>query len=323
MLLLGGLSQGPSWSAPWSPHLAPARPAPAVVHHLALEASNPADELERGAVAFARGEYARTIEIIKPLLYPEPRLQQEGRIAQAHRMLGVAHLFERQNSEAAEEFRKLLQLRPDYRMDPLLDPSMVVDFFNNILKQQEAALAELARKRKEADDEEARRRRAPVVVERRVARNSFAVSFLPFGAGQFQNGQRAKGWMFLTAESVFGAVSVAALTTNFALYGVRPRLGCTAAPAGTTTDPDNGCLPGLVPNSDRDRSQLILKVQLVSGVLFFATAIWGVVDAVVNFRPEIELPLTPPPAPPAPSGVRLGLVTFGEGGLGGGLTFRF
>src|SRR3954464_9412685 len=141
MLLLGGLSTGPQ---------PPTRPVAPSLHLLALEASTPADELERGTVAFARGEYARTIEILKPLLYPEPRLQQEGRIAQAHRMLGVAYLFERQNAEAAEEFRKLLQLRPDYRMDPLLDPPMVVDFFNNILKQQESALAELARKRKEA-----------------------------------------------------------------------------------------------------------------------------------------------------------------------------
>src|SRR6185369_17921975 len=173
MLLLGGLSSGPQPPPPRPP-----APSP---HLLALEASTPPDELERGAVAFARGEYARTIEILTPLLYPEPRLQQEGRIAQTHRMLGVAYLFERQNERAADEFRKLLQLRPDYRMDPLLDPPLVVDFFNNVLKQQESALADLARKRKEADDEEARRRGPPVLLERRIVRNSFAVSFLPFG----------------------------------------------------------------------------------------------------------------------------------------------
>jgi hypothetical protein len=302
--------------------------APLILSLLLLQATTPAassaaEDLERGGVAFARGEYARTIEILGPLLYPEPRLEQEGQIAQAHRMLGVSHLFERQNAQAAEEFRRLLQLRPDYRMDPLLDPPLVVDFFNNVLKQQESALADLARKRKEADDEEARRRGPPVLLERRIVRNSFAVSFLPFGAGQFQNGQRGKGWIFLGAESVFGAVSVAALTTNFALYGARPRLTCITAPAGLVTAGDNGCSPGQVPNGDRDRSQLILKVQMVSGALFFATAVWGVIDAVVNFNAEVAAPPVRVPAASVPREVRLGVLYFGEGRLGGGLTFRF
>jgi hypothetical protein len=297
--------------------------APLVLSLLSLAASTPAEEFERGSVAFARGEYARTIEILGPLLYPEPRLEHEGEIAQAHRMLGVAHLFERQNAQAAEEFRRLLQLRPEYRMDPLLDPPLVVDFFNNILKQQESTLAEMARKRKEAYEEEARRRGPAIVFERRIVRNSFAVNFIPFGAGQFQNGQRTKGWLFLGSEALFGGVSVAAFATNFALYGVRPKINCVMAPAGETATGDNGCSPGYVPNSDRDRSQLILKVQMISGALFLATAVWGVIDALVHFTPMIEAPITPAPPAPAASGPRLGLLYMGDGRLGGGLTFRF
>jgi len=299
--------------------------APLVLSLLLFASTTPAQEFERGSVAFARGEYARTIEVLSPLLYPEPRLEHEGEIAQAHRMLGVAHLFERQNAQAAEEFRRLLQLRPDYRMDPLLDPPLVVDFFNDVLKQQESALAELARKRKQADDEEARRRGPPVVVERRLLRNSFAINFLPFGAGQFQNGQRTKGWIFLGAETVLGGVSVAALTTNFALYGARPRITCVMAPAGQMTAADSGCSPGYVPNDDRDRSQLILKVQMVSGALFFATAVWGVIDAIVNFAPTVEAPASGPAATPPPAAPRLGMLylDLAEGRLGGGLTFRF
>jgi hypothetical protein len=118
-------------------------------------------------------------------------------------------------------------------------------------------------------------------------------------------------------------VSVAALTTNFALYGARPKLACMAAAPGEMALGDNGCSPGMVPTGERDRSQLILKVQMVSGALFFATAAWGVVDAILNFRPEVEAPATPGPAAPAAPGVRLGLLYFGEGQVGGGLTFRF
>ena len=82
----------------------------------------PTAEFDRGKAAYERAEYPRAIEILRPLLYPEIRLETEGQVVEAHRMLGVAHLFENHPDEAKREFRKLLELRPDYRFDPLLDP---------------------------------------------------------------------------------------------------------------------------------------------------------------------------------------------------------
>ena len=64
----------------------------------------------------------------------------------------------------------------------------------------------------------------PTVV--RYERHSFAVNFVPFGAGQFQNGQRRKGWLFLGAEAALGAVSVGAFATNLGLYGLAPHRKC-------------------------------------------------------------------------------------------------
>jgi hypothetical protein len=293
---------------------------------LVLQTSSPSAEYARGKIAFDRGEYARAIEILRPLLYPEPRLQSEGEIVPAHRMLGVAHLFERQNDQAAQEFRKLLQLRPDYRMDPLLDPPLVVDFFNGVLKQQETELAELGRMREEAEADERRRREAvrngSVLVERRFVRNSLAVAFLPFGAGQFQNGQRKKGWIFLGTQAFLAGISVAAFTTNFAVYGFRPVIRCQKADASAR---GSGCSPGYRPNSDQSRSQLLLRVQLVSGALFFGAAIWGVTDAILSFHPEVEIAPTDKKGEPAPrAGLRPRLVlTSSEGSWGGALAFRF
>jgi hypothetical protein len=293
---------------------------------IALQASPPSEEFERGRIAFERHEYARAIEILRPLLYPELRLESEGEIAQAHRMLGVAHLFEQQNEMAAQEFRKLLQLRPSYRMEPLLDPPQVVDFFNAVLKQQESELADLERKRQDAEAEQQRRldaaRDGPGMIERHYIRNSFAVNFLPFGAGQFQNGQRRKGVFFLTTESILAGISVGALTTNFALYGFRPRIRCVPGP-----DPEakvQNCMVGQVPSPDQARSQMITKVQIASGALFFATALWGVVDAVVHFRPTERLPTggSPPAGGPAVQSPRLAPAAFGAA-LGASLSFRF
>jgi hypothetical protein len=281
-----------------------------------------ADELRRGKISFDRGEYGRAIEILQPLLYPEIRLESEGQIVQAHRMLGVAELFQGDNDAAAQEFRKLLQLQPDYRFDPLLDPPQVVDLFNGVLRDHEAEVETLEAKQREAararqrDREQCEKLRAgPTVIEKRFGRNSFLINFVPFGAGQFQNGQRGKGWAFLAAEATLAAASVAALTTNFALYGFRPRRGCRYDTGATPCPPED------IDHTDENRSRWLLRTQVATGAAFFAAAAWGIVDALYHFRPESPLPLAPPNQQTA-SVPRLLPVLAGNT-IGPGLYFRF
>jgi len=195
---------------------------------------------------------------------------------QAHRMLGVAEIFQGDNDAAAQEFRKLLQLQPDYRFDPLLDPPQVIDLFNGVLRAHEAEVANLEGKQREAararqrDREECEKLRAgPTVIEKRFGRNSFLLNFVPFGAGQFQNGHRRKGWAFLAAQASLAAASVAALTTNFALYGFRPKRGCRhdfgAMP----------CPPQDIDHTDENRSRWLLRTQVATGAAFFAAVAWA------------------------------------------------
>jgi hypothetical protein len=292
-----------------------------------LQAQPPTAVFERGRTAFERGEYARAIETLRPLLYPEIRLETEGQVVQAHRMLGVAHLFEKQNDLAAQEFRKLLQLRPDYRFDPLLDPPQVVDFFNGVLHDFEGELAKIEARRRQADIEERRQREAferarngPLVIERRMVRNSFSINFIPFGAGQFQNGQRRKGWTFLTSESALALLSVGAMSTNFAVYGFRPHRSCLPP---TNVDVSVECQ---VDHTDEDRSKLLTRIQVASGAAFFAVAAWGIADAIMHFHPEV--PVTTEAAPPAESRLKLQLTPIAldgakSRGWGAGLAFRF
>jgi hypothetical protein len=289
------------------------------------QAAPPSAQFERGKAAFERAEYARAVEVLRPLLYPEIRLETEGQVVQAHRMLGVAHLFEKQNELAAQEFRKLLQLRPDYRFDPLLDPPQVVDFFNGVLREYEGELARIEARRKQADLEEQRRRDAyergkngPAFVDRRYARNSFTVNFIPFGAGQFQNGQRKKGWGFLLSETALATVSVGSFATNFAVYGFRPRRGCR--PMTGTSEAAGPCIPD---STNEERSQMLTTVQLVSGGLFFAVAAWGIADAILNYQPEVPLDGNLKPAA-STARLRLRLTPVADStSLGAGLAFRF
>jgi hypothetical protein len=288
-----------------------------------LQAQPPSAVFERGRTAFERGEYQRAIDTLRPLLYPEIRLDREGQVVEAHRMLGVAHLFEKQNDLAAQEFRKLLQLRPDYRFDALLDPPQVVDFFNGVLHDYEGELAKIEAKRRQADIEERRQREAyerakngPLVVEKRFTRNSFTINFVPFGAGQFQNGQRRKGWVFLMSESALAAVSVGAMATNFALYGFRPHRACVPK---TNVDATLKCE---VDHTDEDRSRLLTRIQVASGGLFFAVAAWGIADAILHFKSEVPLSAGRQPPPDAGLHLQLAPVALADG-WGAGLAFRF
>jgi hypothetical protein len=247
------------------------------------------EAFDRGRTAFGRAEYERAIEILNPLLYPEVLLDSEGEVVQTRRMLGVAYLFENKPEEARREFRKLLELRPDYRFDPLLDPQRVVDFFNGVVKEEESTIAKMVARRLQREKELADKRQrdlrlhmSPTIV--RYERHSFAVNFVPFGAGQFQNGHRRKGWLFFGAEAVLGAVSLGAFATNFGLYGLTPTRKCTVDPMGAE------CPSGAIDHSQEDTSRRLLGVQVISGGVFFAVAIWGVIDALVNFQPEVQLP---------------------------------
>jgi hypothetical protein len=287
---------------------------------LALElAAPPSAEFNRGKAAYERADYSRAIEVLRPLLYPELRLETEGQVVEAHRMLGISHLFEKQTDLAAQEFRKLLQMRPDYRFDALLDPPQVVDFFNGVLREYEGELAQIEQRRKQADLEERQRREAyerakngPTVVERHLIRNSFTVNFIPFGAGQFQNGQRRKGYAFLISETTLAAVSVGAFATNFAVYGFSPKSPCQ--------QPTGPCVPD---TTDKRRSELLTRVQVVSGGMFFAVAAWGIADAILNFKPEVPAPTEFRLSAPAPvTKVSVAPVLDGKT-LGAGLSFRF
>ena len=269
------------------------RPPPAPAPRISTP--TPREAFDRGRTAYGRAEYGRAIEILHPLLYPEVLLDSEGDVVQAHRMLGVAHLFQNQPEEARREFRKLLELRPEYRFDPLLDPQRVVDFFNGVVKEEEAALAVIEARRRQRDAELAARRLrearldssapAAVVYERR----SYVVSFFPFGAGQFQNGERRKGWMFLGAESGLAAVSVGAFATNLALYGLNPHRKCLVAEPVDAGGLPAQCPPDQIDHSQENTSTWLTRVQLASGGLFFAVAIWGVIDAVHHYQRDVLL----------------------------------
>jgi hypothetical protein len=271
--------------------------------------TTPHEAFDRGRTAFGRAEYRRAIEVLHPLLYPEVLLDSEGEVVQAHRILGVSYLFSGQSEEAKREFHKLLELRPDYRFDPLLDPQQVVDAFNAVVKEEESEIVAIEARRKRRDQEIAARlqREArlhpPTTTIVRYERHSYLLNFVPFGAGQFQNGERGKGWLFFGVETALAAISVGALTSNFALYGANPYRRCLQM-----VDPTEGCPKDAIDHSQEDTSRTLLRVQIISGGLFFAAAIWGAVDAVRHYQRDV---LMTEPVALTPPALQLGLTPRG------------
>jgi hypothetical protein len=275
---------------------------------------SPTQEFDRGRTAFLRGEYERAVGIIYPLVYPELRLETEADALQAHRMLGVSYLFVNKPADARTEFRKLLELSPDFRFDPLLDPPRVVEFFNGIVREQQAQLGDIEARLKKREKE--MNRHTGQILERRIEHRSYAVNYIPFGAGQFQNQQRGKGWLFFGLETGFAAISLGTFIVNFATYGVSPERKCL--------DPDTTSTPCKLDrfyHPGENTSRNLLRVQVASGAVFFAVAFWGIIDALRNFRPEVPLGESYVPANPA--GAWRLTPTLGPVAQGAALTLTF
>lgn len=239
----------------------------------------PDDDLEQARSAYQFGEYKKAIQILLPTLYPTPSLRTAADQIDARRLLGLAFLFERNESSAEREFFALLRLDPAFELDPLLDPPPFVDFFNRVrAKYQEVIRADEQRRREEDEirrlaevkraEEAAAREARRKDAETRVwvldaPRRSRWLALVPMGVGQFQNGHNARGYAFLWSELALGAASVSLALT------VRMRY-----PHGTFPNADA---------EERDTADTLVSAQVITGALFLAVAVYGAIDALYHF----------------------------------------
>jgi len=254
--------------------------------------------LADGRLEYERGDYAAAVHTLVPLLYPSVTLASEEAVVDAHRLLALSYLLQKKEVEAEEEATSLLALRPSFRLDPIVDPPMAVSFFEAVRKRQTARLTEL--REREIKDAEARtkeaerKRRAEaerIFIERSVEHHSRLVATIPFGVGQFQNGQNTKAALFLSAELAFGAASLAGYLTLEQKY-----------PVDTSTN------RRYFPPGQENTARALIGLQLGAGIAFWATLAWGLIDAHVLFRREVVKTREVPQPPKA--------VTIRPGGLG-------
>ncbi len=256
-------------------------------------AAPPAD-LKRAKDRYEFGAYADAAGAVRELLARRKDLP-ESEVVEAYRILGLSEYQLGDRGAARSAFVNLLSIDPDYTLDPFLVPPQIVEFFDRVKRDAEAELAPLRERRRllkeqERLAEEARRkllaeeaaRSGPpskvVLVQERV----YLFNWLPFGAGQFQNGDTGKGTAIAISQVLLGAVNLTAIVAHSEIASSARR--CSYAP---------GCQNP--PYSDDTRHQLntLDIVKYVSAGLFWGIYAYSVYDAHVHYVPRVETEVQP------------------------------
>ncbi|HZZ84518.1 MAG TPA: tetratricopeptide repeat protein [Anaeromyxobacteraceae bacterium] len=264
---------------------------------LSIAAGPPPADLKRARDRFEFGAYAECAGAVRDLLSRHPDLS-DADAAEAYKLLGLSeyHLGDRGQARAA--FVSLLSHDPDYALDPFFVPPPIVELFDQVKKEHEADLAPLRDRKRQLREqerlaEEARRkllaeeqaRSGPPTKVIRVQDRIYLFNWLPLGAGQFQNGQGAKGTAIAAGEVVLGAVNLGAILFHNQIAEDRSRRCSPSQPAGCSHPPFTDADRRLLDRTD--------AVKYASAALFWALYAYGVVDAHLNYVPRVETEITP------------------------------
>jgi hypothetical protein len=272
--------------------------------------SSPREALQQARAAFEFQDYALAERL---LAVHTAGLETPAQRAEGYRLLGIARFYQNKVEGAESAFFELLKLEPDEELDPFYVSPRAIAFFDQVKRERDAELqpirdqrkreaderrkaaeAEAAEKKQRDQEEEARRLNAlrpPTILERRVVQREFWVSLMPFGIGQFQNGDQTLGTVLATSEIVAGSTSA---LSALLIEGLRDR--------------STG-------KFSRDSYNIAKNLEIAkwaSAGAFYALWLGGAVHAAVKFKPEttgseLVLPSAATPAqqpgailPPAP-----------------------
>ncbi len=209
-------------------------------------AAQPAsDVLRDGNAAATAGDWATVDALVQPLL---ARQLASADLAEAHRLAGLTAFFTGDKPTAETHFLAYLRIDLDGQLDPTLYPPEVITFFSNVKAKHNAELR-------------ARRKRP---------NRTWLKTLLP-PLGQFQNGERTKGFL---VGGIMGAFLIGNVSSFFIL-----RSWCTevSGDAGSSLTCDDA--------KDRASAASQLRtINIVTGVGLILTYAYGVYDGVQGYR---------------------------------------
>jgi tetratricopeptide (TPR) repeat protein len=172
------------------------------------------EDFELARTAYESGEYQRAASVLEQLL--ERGVESRLLAREIHKYLGASYVYLDRRELAREQFELILREDPDYPLDPLRFPRAIIELFESVRERVSAerreaeARAELERRLRNAEERAARLlsfAEEEITVE---VPNSRWIAAIPFGMGQFQNGNEGLGWFFLISQAVCVGIAVGA-----------------------------------------------------------------------------------------------------------------
>lgn len=277
-------------------------------------------ELAKGRYAYLAHGYEEADAAFRAMLDAKTGTLRDTVIVKEARMYwGATLLALGRTDEAIRQFEAILAVDSRYEPDPAVFPVQVgYVFIDTRARFQEKArqLAEQqAQREKQRKEQEEAAQKAMIerlrYLEKIAAQDvvmephSRWIALIPFGAGQFQNGQTALGWFFLSTE---GLLLAGALTT-IPIYLTDLHNSSVAYQQGLQYVP--------VAQQYTDRANAARIANLAFNGTLDLTMIAGVVQAQIAFNPEVRrwrIRNHDPgaqPRPPISSGAGLPTLTLG------------
>jgi len=256
-------------------------------------------ELEQLVELYMAGEYERCTAELGVLLDPKSRapFRDAGAIERGRLYFASCSLLAGNREPARAALRAALEANPLMSApDSLTFPPPVVSLFLEVRDEVEALIAkreqeQLAELRRQAEASAAAERKKLeqeqllyrlATEETVVARQSRWVAMLPFGAGQFQNGDETLGVVFAVSEVLLGA----ALITSASLHAEAYSTAVLYVEANQSVPPDV-----------RQSYDVTATLAVASTFALVGVTALGIVEANLKFRPERVLGVRSRPLP--------------------------
>ncbi len=232
----------------------------------ASASATPAERLAEAREAFRQGRYDQAIPLLTYLLYPDVRLSDRAELVEAHILLAVAHFESGARADARREVEEALFLDDTMTLDSLLFSDEAIAFF----EERKQAFQERVQREAEARALAEERDRLRLALENMIVieRKPYYINFVPFGAGQFQNGQNKKGIFFFVSQALFGGASMGLWTWQVSTYG----------------------LNGAVPLDEVDRVFYVQQAQIATGAACIGLMVWGIIDSLIYYESTTQRP---------------------------------
>ncbi len=218
-------------------------------------------------------------------------------------------------ADASKEFELILREAPTFTPSPAIFSQRGIDVFLRVRERMEDDLAERAvaeqKKRKALEDAKKRYDAWVAGLEKIAATESVVTTHtrweaaLPFGVGQFENGDVGLGILFLSLETLEAgtAIVTGALHADLAVAGDRTgTTGNAVLDDGFRAAYGEDAFPDVDRAALRDQLERLRIANQVSMGLLAATLIAGFIEGQISFVEETRTtrPRKLPPKPPRP-----------------------